>query len=391
MQLSFTTLTPPRLEWVPKVRVGDDIPSDMKGLIRFRLFLFFSTYLWLGGPGLLFGTPDSLTNANFRAFLSHPTRIQILIFHRKDYPELPLPKPPADANGSVYVFFNDTEFSAVWEEDAFYVTPVISKDFALTNSHTVITKSDLDWTYGASHKGAWFTHGGQFTKYNGALQDQDIGVPVHDNARKYRNQVLEVIHLGIANLRNGSLKWSGDEWEGLDLSGTKISGRGIFNDSGRVSKMDYSVEGSRVKFTVEYFYDINPEDGDTETALPHHFRRIQHSANPAESPDLVEAEFTIRRIVAAPTSIEQTVLAREQKEKDVVESARTAPIFEETTNGTVFVDQYNVLHAVEATAKVHQVSTEGHSKSRVALFILLLSGGGGLALIFFIVKTHKHS
>jgi len=329
------------------------------------------------------------TNVDFRMFLTNPTPIRDLIFQRSEYPELPPPQVSAD--GVAFVFFKDSVYSAIWQEDAFCIEPIIPSDFAVTNGNMVVTKRDLDWASGATARSIWLVKADQFTSFPGAVQKENIGVPIHDNALDYKKKILEIVHMGIADLQQGSFKWSGDDWEGMTLSGARIVGRAIFDSTGkRVTRVEYKVEGGSVTFRVEYYYDVASDAGDTVPLLPHHFRRIQRTTDPVHYPDLVEADFKIRKMALSATSVEQLVLEREHRERGRVDALGVAPFFEATTQGTWFLSRDGVRSPVAPIAHVQlpqgAVST---TRSRVAFYFMLFFGVGGLLLILLISRQNS--
>ncbi len=351
-----------------------------------KWYLIPQALIWVSQTSVK-GSDKQSDSQSFKLFLSHPLQIQELVFQRHDYPELPIPKLPEAPGITFYPDINPM-YSAVWQGDAFYISRLNAPEPATNNSEGI----DLSWTYGATLHNVWCVQGRQFTYYNGALQEQSIGVPVHDNALNYRNKLLEVLHLGIANLRPGSLRWSGDDWEGLTLSGVRMKGRAIIGDTKqRVMNVEYKFDGSKVRFRVDYQYDTTPDDGHIEPGLPRRFRRTQQTADPIRSPDLVEADFTIRAIVSTSNSIEQLVIKREERGRSRIQSAGLVPAFQETTNGAFFIDPSGRRVAVDNDAHVPLPDVGSRTKSRAALFILCSFGLGGLLLIFLIYFRSKRT
>src|ERR1017187_1171 len=356
--------------------------SDIQA-IKVTVHLLLCLVLLLKSSFLARGSQESIEHSRFKAFLTDPKQIAELVFQRSDYPEL----PPHEMSG---VYFKDAVYSVMWQKTAFCITQIIPENFAVTNSGMIIHKKDLGWIYGATASEIWYARAETFTYYKGAIQDKDIGLPIHDNARDYQNKALEVIHLGIANLCPGSFKWLGNEWEGVDLSGAKITGTALFDASNnRPDRLEYKVEGSRVRFKVEYIYDSKPNSADIESGLPNHFRRVQISANPAESPDLVEADFKIQKLVVSSSSIEQLVMEKEVQERMRIESIQTAPIFEAKTNGTWYLNRDGQRSLVEKNATVHLPGDSERSKPYLVRSILLLFGIGGLIFIYVRTKRSK--
>jgi hypothetical protein len=341
------------------------------------------------GIGWAVRAAEVQTNVNFRMFLTNPAPIGDLIFQRSDYPEMPPPQPTGD--GSTFIFFKDSVYSAIWQENAFCIEPIIPSDFAVTNGNMVVKKRDLDWTYGSTAKGIWFAKADQFMSFPGAIHKENVGVAIHDNALDYQKKILEIVHMGIRDLAPGSFKWSGDDWEGTTLSGVKMTGHGSFDNSGRVTKVEYRIEGDRVTFRVEYYYDVTSEAGDTVPLLPHHFRRIQRTADPVHYPDLVEADFKILKMGLSAISVEQLVLEREHRERGRIDGLGVAPFFEATTQGTFFLSKDGARSPVAPIAHVQPPGgASSELKPRVAFYLLLIFGAGGLLWILLISRRHRN-